>query len=103
MLFMFPLLLELLGKCRELSPAATFQRTQLVVNHDVVYPFRVGQQVFEVLQLLLDPGGASLLLTNPFLQTVLLLPERRELLLEFGPIPVQVEAVPATSKPGVIG
>ena len=68
---------------------------QLIKGDDVVYPFRVLQQALKMIHLLLHTCGGTLVLLDAILQLVLLIAQRRELLLEFGTIPVKIQKLVA--------
>ena len=89
-LFLLPLLFELLCKPREFALAVFAEPAKLVENRHVMHPVRVCQQVLKVIELLLDACCPAFLLFDPILQAILLLPHAGKLFLELGAVPVQL-------------
>ena len=81
MLLLLALLFQLFGELRELALAAKIQPAQLEIGDDVVDPRRVQQEVLEVVELLLQPGGRTFVLLDAVLELELLIAHPREFFL----------------------
>ena len=91
MLALFTLLLQLFGKFFELAAATQVQVPELEIDDDAVDPLRIEQQLLELFQPLFDTRRDAPLLLDALLQPVRLVAEVGELLLELGPVPVELQ------------
>ena len=89
------LLFQLLRETLEFAMAMNSKTAQLIKGDDVVYPFRVLQQALKMIHLLLHTCAGTLVLLDAILQFVLLIAQRRALLLEFGTIPIKIQKLVA--------
>ena len=96
------LLLQLLGEATQLTSAMFGQGPKLVEGDDVVDPFRIQQEVFQVLHLLLYPGRRTLVVLDAVLKLILLIPERRKFFLELGAITKEIDKLVVLRRAGPI-
>ncbi|HEY5642605.1 MAG TPA: hypothetical protein VIS31_06985 [Woeseiaceae bacterium] len=88
---MFALLLQLFRELGQPFLATQTQSPELVEDNHVVDPLGIQQQVFKMIQLLLNPCRRTLMLLDAILQLVFFIAQGRERLLQFRAVAEQIK------------